>query len=217
MIRIVAAAGIVAVGIASSASAATYSFTNITGNSATNAAAGESQLSLTTMTGANPQLVRFNLNNASGLASAIKAVFVDDGAGVLASVSGFTATTGVSFRIGTNGSLPGGNDLADSFAENHAIGVRANNPAPSNGVNAGEMLDWSYTLAAGKTLADVEAALNSGELRFGVHVISWGDGGSEAFVTTPNDPGEPNIIPSPLAGAMGGLGLGMIAARRRRD
>lgn len=197
-----------------SALAATYSFSNITGNSATNAAAGEAQLSLSTFAVANPQLVRFTISNAAGMASSVKNVFVDDAAGVLASVNSFTATTGVSFKIGTNGSLPGGNSLATTFAENHSIGVRANNPAPSNGINAGETLDWTYTIAAGHTLADVEAALDSGMLRFGVHVIAWADGGSEAFV---NDPGTPNLIPTPLAGMMGAAGLGVVGARRRRQ
>lgn len=206
--------GVAAAVLTGASSAATYSFTNITGNSATNAAAGEAQLSLTTLAGANPQLVRFNLNNAVGIASSVKNVFVDDSAGVLASVNGFTATTGVSFTSGTNGSLPGGNGVG--FDEIHSLGVRANNPAPHNGVNDGEMLDWTYTIAAGYTLADVEAALNSGELRFGVHVISWAEGGSEAFVTSGDPDGEPEIIPAPLAGVMGGAGLGLIAARRRR-
>lgn len=205
-----------AVAFGGSAFAATYSFTNITANSATNAAAGEAQLSLSTMALANPQLVRFTLTNAAGMASVVKSVFVDDASGVLALVNGFTATTGVSFKVGTNGSLPGGNSLAATFNENHAIGVRANNPAPSNGVNNGEMLDWTYTLASGYTVADVDAALESGMLRFGVHVISWPDGGSEAFL---NDPGTPNLnlIPSPLAGVMGAAGLGLLSARRRRD
>ncbi len=193
-----------------SAFAATYSFANITGNSAANAAAGEAQLSLTTLAVANPQLVRFQLSNAAGMASSVKNVFVDDASGILASVNGFTATTGVAFGIGTNGSLPGGNSIATVFIENHPLGVAANNPAPSNGVNPGEMLDWTYTIANGYTIADVEAALDSGLLRFGVHVIGWGDGGSEAFVT------QGNMIPSPLAGMMGAVGLGAIGARRRR-
>jgi hypothetical protein len=209
---LVGCAALVAFG--GSSFAATYSFSNITGNSATNAAAGEAQLSLSTMAIANPQLVRFTLNNAAGMASTVKNVFVDDASGILASVNGFTATTGVSFTVGTNGSLPGGNSLATTFNESHAIGVRANNPAPSNGVNNGEMLDWTYTLASGYTLADVDNALASGMLRFGVHVIAWADGGSEAFV---NDPGTPNLIPSPLASVMGAAGLSLIGARRRRN
>lgn len=210
--------GVAAAAIATPfASGATYSFTNITNNSATNAAAGEAQLSLTTLAGANSQLVRFQLSNAAGLASSVKNVFVHDALGILASVSGFNATTGVSFNIGTNGTLPGGNSIATVFVEDHAIGVRARNPAPSNGVNPGETLDWNYNLAVGYSLADVEAALNSGALRFGVHLIGLPNNGSEGFVTTPNDPGEPNLIPTPMAGMMGAAGLGIIGARRRRS
>lgn len=210
-------AGTAAAALATSfASAATFSFENITGNSATNAAAGEAQLSLSTFALANPQLFRFTLTNADGLASSVKAVFVDDAAGVLASVNGFTSTSGVSFQTGTNGALPGGATLDAAFSPDHSIGVRARNPAPHNGVNEGETLDWTYTIAAGFDLSDVEAALNAGTLRFGVHVIGWEDGGSEAFVNTPNDPGEPNLIPTPMAGMMGGVGLGILGARRRR-
>jgi MYXO-CTERM domain-containing protein len=214
MIKTSSACVVAAVALSSGAFAATYSFSNITGNSATNAAAGEAQLSLSTMALANPQLVRFTLTNAAGMASTVKNVFVDDASGILVSVNGFNATAGVSFKIGTNGSLPGGNSLAATFNENHAIGVRANNPAPSNGVNNGETLDWTYTLANGFTVADVDNALASGMLRFGVHVIAWADGGSEAFV---NDPGTPNLIPSPLASLMGAAGLGLLGARRRRN
>ena len=70
--------------------------------------------------------------------------------------------------------------------------------------------DKALWMAAFARPADVEAALDSGLLRFGVHVIGWGDGGSEAFVT------QGNMIPSPLAGMMGAVGLGAIGARRRR-
>lgn len=213
--RFVAAAVLAPALLPAVALGGTYSFSNITGNSATNAAAGEAQLSLSALSMANPQLVRFTLTNAAGVASSVKAVFVDD-AGLLGGVSGFNATSGVSFRVGTTGSLPGGNSLSNDFDEDGALGVRARSPSPSNGVNPGETLDWYYSLKAGKTFEDVLAALDSGLLRFGVHMTSFTNGGSEAFVSMPNDPGEPNVIPSPLGGAMGAAGLLALAARRRR-
>jgi MYXO-CTERM domain-containing protein len=209
-------AAVLAIG-ASDALAGTYTFTNITGNNAGNAAAGEAQLSLASFAHANPLLVRFTLTNAAGgLASSVKQVFVDDNAGVLASLSGFNATPGVSFVSGSHGAQPGGANV--DFSADHALGARASSPPPANGINPGETLDWVYTLAAGKTFADVEAALTSGLLRFGVHMIAFPNGGSEGFVNDvpPDSPPDLEIVPTPLAGAMGAAGLGLVIARRRR-
>lgn len=203
-----------AIALSGAAHAASWSFTNITGNSATNAAAGEAQLSLSVFATANPQLVRFTLSNASGLASSVKAVFVDNTGGALSAINGFNPSPGVTFVAGTNGALPGGNTVG--FNESHPLGVKAPNQPPVKGINPGETFDWTYTLASGVTVADVEDALNSGLLRFGVHMIAFPNGGSEAFVTTPNPPSDVEVIPAPLAGMTGAAGLALLASRRRR-
>lgn len=208
------AAAIALSGVA--ASAGTYSFTNLTNNNAVHAAAGEAQLSLSTFAVANPQLVRMTLSNAAGLASAVRAVWVHDTAGVLASLNGITPTSGVSFNFGSGGTLPGGENASPAFVANHALGLTADPPPTQSGINAGETLDWTYALTGSNTLADLDAALNSGALRFGVHLIGLPNDGSEGFVTTPIDPDPFNVIPTPMAAMMGCVGLGILGARRRR-
>jgi hypothetical protein len=216
MVRTTIFAGAVSIAFAgAAASAGTYSFTNLTNNNAVHAAAGESQLSLSTFATVDPQIVRISLSNAPGLASAVRIIFADDNAGVLAALHSISNTASVDFNAGSSGSLPGGNSV--SFVEDHTLGLTADPPPTQSGINPGETLEWTYTLSGSNTLADLDAAMIAGTLRFGVHLIGLPNNGSEGFVTTtPNDPGELNLIPTPMAGMMGGLGLGILGARRRR-
>ena len=66
---------------------------------------------------------------------------------------------------------------------------------------------------AGSYTALLEA-MDSGDIKVGIHAQAFASGGSESFVSTPHTP--PTGVPSPTA-ALAGMGLlGLIASRRRR-
>ena len=79
-------------------------------------------------------------------------------------------------------------------------------PAQPNGVNPGEFLTIIFNLINGQTFADVINELDTAdELRIGIHVQGFANGGSESFVN----------VPAP--GALGVSALaGLVALRRRR-
>ena len=80
---------------------------------------------------------------------------------------------------------------------------------PANGVDAAsESLGVIFNLAGGGTYQDVLDELMNGDLRIGIHVQAFGDGGSESFVNLP--------IPEPGTAMLMGLGLMLLTHRRRR-
>ncbi len=208
---------------ASSASAATYSFFNITNNSATNAATGEAQLSMD-VTDVGGGFVLFTFSNVGPLASSITDVYFDDsvgGAGVPGVLAGNGTVfngSGVSFSFGASpGNLPGGNEPAYSFSVS-PVGASADSDSPTapRGVNPGESLGLSMALLGGVSFADVIAALDAGGvntgLRIGLHVQAFSNGGSESFIS------RPSPVPLPAAAwlllsAIGGMAM---LGRRRR-
>ena len=104
--------------------------------------------------------------------------------------------------------LPGGNGRTYDFSPD--LRVRADNPAPKNGVDPGESLEIVLALSEMATFADVVAAFNSGDatsadLRIGLHVISFDSGGSESFIA----------VPEPTTALLMAGGLLGFAARRR--
>lgn len=210
------AVGIVAASLAGMAHAASFGFQNITNNNALHAAAGESQLSLSVVAGSGG-MAQFTLTNAAGgMASGVRGVWIDNAAGVLAALGTISNTTGVVYTAGSSGALPGGESV--DFTPTHALGLTAKPPPPVNGVNPGESLTWTYSIVGGFGIDDVIAAMNSGELRLGLHLIGLPNGGSEGFVTVGNEPPPPppSVIPAPLGGMLAGAGLVAIGARRRR-
>ncbi len=188
----------------------TYSFANITGNSATNAAAGESQLSVTVVELGGNQ-VRFDFANSGPLAMSITRVYFDDG--TLLGIASITEGPGVNFSQGASpGNLPGGNDIG--FQATAGFLADADPPVQPNGVHPGEYLGITFNLINGKTYADTIAALAGGvDLRIGIHVQGFGDGESESFVNNPPPVG--GMIPAPGAALLGLIGLCTISARRR--
>lgn len=119
------------------------------------------------------------------------------------------------------------------FDTSSLFSIGANNPAPNDGLNPGEWLAVKYTLQTGKTYQNLLDALEAGKdgrdpdpnnpgrytsLRLAIHVIAFGDGGSEKLLYSPQ-PQNPNPVPAPPAIVLAGLGvicIGGFARLRRR-
>jgi hypothetical protein len=199
------------------ANAATYGFDCITGNSVTNCSTGESQLTMD-VGDAGGGNVFFQFFNLGPLASSITQIYWEAGTpAILADLLTVVNSVGTSFAEDTgNLNLPGGNAPAIAFIE--VFGANADQPVQPSGVNPGENVLVNFSLLSGKTLNDVLAQLDSGDLRVGFHVQGFSNGGSESFVNTPDGGGGGGEIPLPAAGwlILAGLGsLGALKARKR--
>ena len=185
-----------------------FSFSCITGNSATNCNILETQIFLDVTADANPNLVNFLFTNTGPAASSITDVYFSDlSPALLGLPSYFTFSTGVSFSAGCSpGNLPGG---GGSFGFTTSYCADSDSPTQPNGVNPTEWLNIQYTLQGDETFADVIAALNNETYRVGVHVQGFANGGSEAGV---------HRVPEPSTMLLSVVGLASIAApfRRRR-
>ncbi len=186
------------------------------------------QLSLTIMdyTDANSTYSTLSLNTSQVLFTfmndvdgegntycSISETYIDDGtivglSSVVNSLGGSTSFVGGS---ASPGNLPGGNNLNPPFVATSSYSADAQGN-PDLGVDASiDILGIIYDLHTNLTINDVQLALNSGDLRIGLHVRSIGND-SDAFV---NDPGNP--VPEPATIFLFGAGLlGLAAVQRKR-
>jgi hypothetical protein len=112
----------------------------------------------------------------------------------------------VDFSEGASpGNLPGGNLIG--FVATAGFLADSDPPVPSNGVNPNESLEIVFDLQFGGAFADVIAELTNGDRRIGVHVQDFDGGGSDSFVNLP--------VPEPSAALLIGMGLSILASRRR--
>lgn len=193
----------------SKAGACLIDFECITNNDAGNAAIGESQLAMA-VTSPRPDQVAFTFSNVGAFRSVITQIYFERGP--LADLAAIYDSPGVSFdEGGSPKNLPGGNSISPAFET--AFRMSADNPAPHNGVSNGLPLvgDWVsavFDLADGASYQTVVSQLHSGDLRIGLHVQGFCDGGSEAFVST-------TCVPEPATAAMLGVLGGAILLRRQ--
>ena len=191
-----------------SAHAVTLNFDCITFNNAADCGIGESQIQVDV---ADPgsSFIDFTFTNIGDDQSTISEIYFDDN-GFLENISAINSSTGVSFDEGARPpDLPGG--MAVGFEASTGLLASADNPAPANGVNA-DPLDFvtiTFALMTGISFEDALSALGT-DLRIGIHVINFGSGGSESFVT-------PAPVPLP-AGVwlMGSALLSLVTLGRRK-
>ncbi len=203
-------------GLAARADILTYNFQCITNNNPGSCAIGEAQLFVDVV--GYPQIVPigsgdygpssagevlFRFFNTGPSASVITGVYFDNGS--LSALKSLFGMTGVAFSSGgVPPDLPGGGSLTPPFNATHR--ATADNPPVHNGVGPGEALGVLFTLQSGSSWDDLIGALNSGELRIGLHVQAFPGGYSESFVNG-------GVVPEP--GAILLLGSVLLILGRR--
>lgn len=189
----------------------TLHFSNVSGNSAVNAAIGESQFRVTiSEVGSN---VNFRFFHDGSAASSIARIYFDDRAGRLGSATLAGSGSGVAFTTSASPpNLPAGNELSPAFSATKKFGAMS--PPPQKGINPGEFLDITFSLTSGD-FDDLLTDIAERTLRFGFHAIAFAAGGSETFVN--EEPIRTPVVPLPTPLALAGAGLlGLAAIRRRR-
>lgn len=199
-------AAMLLLGVAATAQAIPYSFTNITNTGADVA----SQLSVDVTASGTDTL--FTFTNIGTTSSVITKIFFDWGTDPYndpfpLAYKGKTQSAGVSFNLlPADSNFPGGNTI--SFETDWAAG-RTNSGGVNNGINNSPVASPEYLTIAffgnTSTFDEVIAALNDESFRIGLHIQSLPlpDGDSDSYV---ND-GHGAPVPEP--GTMMLLGVGM--------
>lgn len=210
-------AALTAAAFVSPASAVLLGFGGVTQNNQTNTNNGQTQLRVEVLS-AGGALVDFIFRNVGATAMAITDIYFDDDA-LLSFNTGAGAAIfngpGVLFSHGASpANLPGANGATPPFQTTPGLGFDADPPPAHNGVNPGETATIRLVLLAGNNFASVLADLLSRDLRIGIHVQGFANGGSESFINT-NDPPPGTVVPEPTAVMLGLIGLGCLHRIRR--
>jgi len=211
-----AASGLV---LSSAATAASIDlgFTRVEPHDASVNPASQLKVSVSDVSG-QPGQVTFKFTNTAVIYSSITEIYFDSrGSSPLSSLFSSIAQSGASFDGGgaSPGSLPGGNNVG--FVTKSSFSADAGSGGPSQGIDTSS--DWvqlKFSLASGKTFADVVSAINAGDLRMGLHVKAIGasffsSGDSDSFVNTVT------AVPLPPAAMLGAGLMGALVVRRVRN
>jgi hypothetical protein len=155
--------------------------------------------------------VSFTFTNAVGIASSISEIYFQDGP-LLGEASLNQVGTNFSAGPANPGNLPGGNNLTPPFIATELFSADAQGN-PSNGIDtASDSLRMTFHLLNSKSFDDCVSALQTGDLRIGMHVRAIGtDGQSDSFVNN-----SITAVPLPMTSTMAMAGLSMVMLRRRR-
>lgn len=197
-------------------------FNNISGNNATDAFVGTQQLFVNVTDaqgGENLSATQalFKFSNKGPATSSITQIYFDDFATLLGKASIDNTSNDVLFsEIKKNNlNLPAGKSV--NF---HAdFGVAALSPVQRNGANPGESVGILFNLKPQKTLQNVFSDLTSGNLRLGIHVQGFENGGSETFVNklyVKQPQTEPKKVPEPANLVGLGVVAGILVGSQRR-
>ena len=168
----------------------------------------------------SPSAVAFTFGNSSTNGAVSTRIYFEkpnDGSTLFDGAGGVAAqSAGVSFTNGGGGppNPPGGNDVGWNGTDRSFFRI-SKGGGVNNGINAGESLTIELGLAQGVSYADILADLDSGNFRIAQHVQSIDPNGISVGVITENG-GDSAVIPLPTGAGLAGLGLGLIAVRRRR-
>ena len=174
-----------------------------------NGAIGEAQMFVNVSNPGGHQVL-FTFTNTGPFASSITDVYFDDADLLSAIASIDDSCPGVSFSDPAKPSnLPGANNLAIPFVTTAGLSVDSDPPPVPNGVNPGEFLGITFNLESGRSYGSVIQDLGSGDLRIGIHVQGFANGGSESFVNN-------GVIPAPGAVSLAGIGTVLLGWLRRR-
>jgi hypothetical protein len=200
------------VGLAGSAEAATFGFSNIFLNS--NNTSGDTLVNnfSVDVTDAGSGNVLFKIISAAAnpAGSFIRQVYFDDASPSLLSnmVLNVSNTGIVNFNPDNNGTLPQFNDANPPFVTSFG-GVRAQGANNRNAIQRGEALGVQFT----GNFNNVIAALNSGSLRVGIHLQGIPPvNSSDSFVTT----ATATAVPTPAL-LPGLIGMGITALRKKKQ
>ena len=195
---------------ATSAQAVQFDFSNITNNSATDAAIGENQLFVDVTDAGGGQALFTFTNTGPEDSSIVQIYFDDENNSIISGIASIdNSSPGVAYSLGSSPpNLPGGNPV--NFDSDFS--ADADSPKQPNGVNPGEFVGLTLDLVGGFDFDDLLAELNSGELVVGIHVQGYASGGSESFINNPGDGhggngGNGNGTKVPEPGTMAALGL----------
>lgn len=214
-----ASAAVLAAGIfTGGANAATYNFECFNGGCGVDLS---SQLTVSISDVGGSQ-VQFLFNNAVGIGSSVTRIAIGDPLpGTLGTFSSLSNNGDANFSPNTSPSSSGTEQIPGwSFNNVLELLASSDTPAPINGLNAaGRSVAATFDYLAGTGITDIIAAVDAGNLVFGLQVQSI----EGASALGQSDSAQYQVVSAPIPLPAGGLllitalgGLGLAARRRRK-